>query len=115
MKSRTALLIVEWTSIPLLILAGLLVISGYGLTSEAARSASLGLLTFSRSQMIHLSRAVKLGFVSLLLLHAYAGTEVLGEKLRVSGRKGLASLVEYGVIAFLMYVGWITLNGEFGG
>ena len=115
MKSRTAILIVEWTSIPLLILAGLLVISGYGLTSEAARNASLGLLTFSRSQTIHLSRLIKLGFVSLLLLHTYTGTEMLGEKLRVGGRKRLASVVEYGVIAFLIYVGWITLNGEFGG
>ena len=114
MGARTALRVVEWTSLPLLILAGLMVISGYGLTSEAARNASLGLLTFSRSQTMHLSRLVKLGFVSLLLLHTYAGTEVLGEKLRVSGRERLASLVEYSVIAFLIYVGWITLNGEFG-
>ena len=115
MRTKTALAIVEWTSLPLLLLAGLLVISGYGLTSEAARNASLGLLTFSRSQAIHLSRIVKLGFVSLLLLHTYAGTEVLAEKLRARERERLASLVEYGVIAFLIYVGWIALNGEFGG
>jgi len=114
-KPRTALTIVEWTSLPLLLLAGLLVISGYGMTSEAARNASLGLLTFSRSQAIHLSRIIKLGFVFLLLLHTYAGTEILSEKLRVSGKRRLAALIEYGVIAFLIYVGWIAVNGEFGG
>ncbi|ASJ09408.1 hypothetical protein A3L11_09265 [Thermococcus siculi] len=115
MRPKTALAIVEWTSLPLLLLAGLMVISGYGLTSEAARAASLGLLTFSRSQAIHLSRFVKLGFVFLLLLHTYAGTEVLTEKLRAGGRRGAAALIEYGVIAFLIYVGWIAVNGEFGG
>lgn len=115
MRTKTALAIVEWTSLPLLLLAGLLVISGYGLTSEAARNASLGLLTFSRSQAIHLSRIVKLGFVFLLLLHTYAGTEVLTRKVKKSGHQGLAAIMEYSVLAFLLYVGWIALNGEFGG
>ncbi|NJE10516.1 hypothetical protein [Thermococcus sp. MAR1] len=114
MKAKTAIAIVEWTSLPLLLFAGLLVISGYGLTSEAARNASLGLLTFSRSQAIHLSRLVKLGFVSLLLLHTYAGTEVLAKKMEKNNRK-LAALMEYSVLAFLIYVGWIAVNGEFGG
>ncbi|WP_297435582.1 hypothetical protein [Thermococcus sp.] len=114
MKPSTALTVIEWTSLPLLILAGLLVISGYGLTSEAARNASLGFLTFSRSQAIHLSRLVKLGFVSLLVLHTYAGTEVLAKKVEKTHRR-LAALMEYSVLAFLIYVGWIALNGEFGG
>jgi hypothetical protein len=115
MKVRTALRIVEWTSLPLLFLAGVMVLSGYGLTSESARTASLGLLTFSSSQTLHLSRFVKLSFTSLLLLHTYAGTEVLAEKLRARGRERLAMLIEYSVIAFLVYVAWVVLNGEFGG
>ncbi|CAD5244464.1 hypothetical protein [Thermococcus camini] len=114
MKAKTAIAIVEWTSLPLLLLAGLLVISGYGLTSEAARNASLGILTFSRSQAIHLSRLVKLGFVSLLLLHTYAGTEVLAKKVEKSHGR-LAALMGYFVLAFLIYVAWIAVNGEFGG
>ncbi|NJE31402.1 hypothetical protein E3E38_10145 [Thermococcus sp. 18S1] len=114
MKAKTALRLVEWTSLPLLLLAGLLVISGYGLTSEAAINASLGLLTFSRSQAIHLSRLVKMGFVLLLLVHTYAGTEVLAKKVEKTGHQRLAALMEYSVLAFLIYVGWIAVNGEFG-
>jgi len=113
MKTKTAIAIVELTSLPLLLFAGLLVISGYGLTSEAARNASLGLLTFSRSQAIHLSRMVKLGFVSLLLLHTYAGMEVLAKKVEKRNRR-IAALIEYFVLAFLVYIGWIAVNGEFG-
>ncbi|ASJ04763.1 hypothetical protein [Thermococcus barossii] len=115
MKAKTALTLVEWTSLPLLLLAGLLVISGYGLTSEAARNASLGVLTFPLSQTIHLSRAIKLGFVSLLLLHTYAGTGMLAKKVEKRGHSRLAALLEYAVLAFLIYVGWIAVNGEFGG
>lgn len=86
-------------------------ISGYGLTSEAARNASLGLLTFSRSRVIHLSRMARLSFVSLLLLHTYAGgTEILAKKVEKSNGR-LARLVEYSVLAFLLYVGWIVFNG----
>ncbi|ASI98591.1 hypothetical protein [Thermococcus celer] len=111
MRAKTAVAIVEWTSLPLLLFAGLMVISGYGLTSEAARNASLGLLTFSRSRVIHLSRMARLSFVSLLLLHTYAGTEILAKKVEKSNGR-LARLVEYSVLAFLLYVGWIVFNGE---
>lgn len=115
MKAKIALKLVEWTSLPLLLFAGLMVMSGYGLTSEAVRTASLGLLTFSSSQTIHLGRLARLGFTAILFTHSYAGTVILAQKLRLRGRKGLASLIEYGVIAFLIYTGWVVLNGEMGG
>jgi len=114
LRLRTAFKIVEWTALPLLIFSGLMIISGYGLVSESAREASLGVLNFSRSQSIHLGRFFRIGFFILLILHSYAGTELMVKRLTRAHRR-LSIVVEYSIVAFLIYVAWIVFNGEFRG
>ncbi|WP_297490248.1 hypothetical protein [Thermococcus sp.] len=111
MKSKTALKIVEWTSLPLLLFAALYFVSGYALTSETARSASL-IMNFSRAQLIHLGRAMRLTLLTLFLLHSYAGAELLAGKLKARGRSLLGATVDYTATAFLLYVLWVVINAE---
>ncbi len=114
LKSKTALKIVEWTSLPLLLFVVLYFVSGYALTSETARQASI-IMNFSRAQLIHLGRATRLTLLTLFLLHSYAGTELLAGKLKARGRTLLGAAVDYTATAFLLYVLWVVLNAELRG
>ncbi|MBP1911072.1 hypothetical protein [Thermococcus stetteri] len=112
MKPKTALQIVEWTSFPLLLFVGLMIVSGYALTSVNAQRASL-FLDFTRAIYIHLGRFFRLSLISLFLLHSYGGT-VLFVRRRVRNEK-IGALIEYSVLAFLIYVLWVAIMAELGG
>ncbi|MCD6559793.1 MAG: hypothetical protein J7K57_08020 [Palaeococcus sp.] len=111
MKTNTALKLVEWTSFPLLLFTGLMVVSGYALTSTSAQRASL-FLDFARASFVHLGRLFKLSLLLLLLAHSYAGTELFIAR-RIRDER-LKAFIEYSTIAFLVYVAWVAINGEIG-
>ncbi len=108
MKARTALLLVEWTSIPLLFLTGLMVVTGYASTSEGALRGSL-FLTRDTAVRIHTSETVRALLGILLFLHAYAGTELMAERIK---RRVLRTGLEYVVLGFMIYVLWVLLVGS---
>ncbi|WP_048147830.1 hypothetical protein [Palaeococcus ferrophilus] len=111
MNLKSALKLVEWTSFPLLLITGLMVVSGYALTSEAAQRASL-FIDFTRASTLHLGRFFRLSIVLLFLAHSYAGTELFLAR-RVKNER-VRAFVEYSTLAFLVYVAWVALNGELG-
>ena len=108
MRAKTALRLVEWTSIPLLFLTGLMLVSGYASTSEGALRASI-FLTRNTAVRIHTSPLIRALLGLLLFTHAYAGTELMTE--RIKG-KALKRGLEYGVLGFMIYVLWVLLVGS---
>lgn len=112
MKPSIALKIVEWTSLPLLLFVGLMIVSGYALTSVSAQRASL-FLDFTKASYIHLGRFFRLSLIFLFLLHSYGGT-VLFIRRRVKNSQ-IGALIEYSVLAFLLYVLWVATMAELGG
>lgn len=112
MNPKSALKIVEWSSFPLLIITGLMVVSGYALTSESAQRASL-FIDFARASTLHLGRFFRLSILLLFLAHSYAGAELFLAR-RVKDKR-VRAFVKYLTLAFLVYVAWVALNGELGG
>ena len=108
MKAKTALRLVEWTSIPLLLLTGLMLVTGYASTSEGALRASI-FLTRDTAVRIHTSPLMRALLGLLLFTHAYAGTELMAE--RIKG-KTLGRVLEYGVLGFIIYVLWVLIVGS---
>ena len=108
MKPGTALLIVEWTSLPLLFLTGLMMVTGYASTNDAALKASI-FLSRETALRIHTSPLVRALLGALLFLHAYAGTELMTRRIK---RKTMRVSVEYGVLAFMIYVLWVLVVGS---
>ncbi|WP_297074260.1 hypothetical protein [Thermococcus sp.] len=108
MKPKTALTLVEWTSVPLLLVTGLMAVTGYASTSDGALKASL-FLTRETAVEIHTSPLMRALLGVLLFLHAYAGTELMAARIK---EKALRTGLEYGVLGFVIYVLWVLVVGS---
>ncbi|WP_457751611.1 hypothetical protein [Thermococcus sp.] len=108
MKATTALKTVEITSLPLLILTGLMIVTGYASVSPSAEKASI-FVSKSLAIMIHTSPLIRLSLGILLFIHSYTGTILLTSRLK---NRKMATVVDYGVLAFLVYVLWVLIIGS---
>jgi len=88
-----ALLITEVTSIPLLTVAAIMILSGYGIMNPQIISNMLG-IGYTEALKIHLDTVLRTSFIALTLLHSYAGLTILIE--RRMRRKEIA-IIAYGI------------------
>ncbi|MCS7128426.1 MAG: hypothetical protein N3E36_05315 [Sulfolobales archaeon] len=78
---RYVLLVLEATSLPLLLTTLLLIITGYAIMYPHAYSAlTLGALNYANAQRIHTDPVIRLSFTTLALIHGLTGTIILIEK-----------------------------------
>ncbi|MEM1750605.1 MAG: hypothetical protein QXV30_00760 [Desulfurococcaceae archaeon] len=75
------LLVLEATSLPLLITTLLLIVTGYAIMYPHAYSAlTLNALNYANAQRIHTDPVIRLSFTALALIHGLSGTIILIEK-----------------------------------
>lgn len=103
--------IAELTSIPLFILAIVLVLTGYGIVSPRTLSTfTFGLLSYENASFLHSYRVIRYGFTVLVLIHSYAGFEIFGlKKIRNSKLRGFLS---YSLLFIVIYVIWVVTVAE---
>ncbi len=101
--SRIMFLLLETTSLPLLVLALLMIISGYALVyPHVISSLTFGAMNYSTAHRIHTDPLIRSSFAILALLHSLAGTFLLIE--RYVKHKLLKTITELVVIAILSYL-----------
>ncbi|MCD6535939.1 MAG: hypothetical protein J7K49_02765 [Thaumarchaeota archaeon] len=76
-KARMAFLILEWSSIPLLIGFYLLFLSGYGLIARKTRYLTFGLIGRAESLYLHVLSPLPYLVGVLMVIHAFAGFELM--------------------------------------
>lgn len=107
---RIYLLLLDVTSIPLLILLYLMYLSGYGITkSEIVMTMTFGLLNYETSLFIHLS-IIKYVAAVLMVIHGVAGFCMwVGRSKRIKRKRlaemllwllGFALLIKFTIIEF---------------
>ncbi|WP_297534422.1 hypothetical protein [Thermococcus sp.] len=106
MRPKTALLVVEATSLPLLVLTVLMLVTGYASVSTSAAKYSI-FFSKTRAVAFHTSAFVRIALAGLLILHSYAGTRLL--RARIKGKVG--AFIEYTVLALLTYLLWVLVGG----
>lgn len=81
---RYSLLIVEMTSIPLLLLTLIYIITGYQMLTP--------LIVFARPRALHVDRLLRVLFVYLSLAHSYAGLIIMTTR-KIRSKKALNFLL----------------------
>ncbi|WFO76002.1 hypothetical protein J4526_03910 [Desulfurococcaceae archaeon MEX13E-LK6-19] len=104
-------LLIETTSLPLLVLAILMIISGYALVYPHVISGlTFGAMNYSTAHRIHTDPLIRSSFAILALLHSLAGTFLLIEK-HVKN-KTLKSTLEFIAMTMLLYLLLIIIMAE---
>jgi hypothetical protein len=102
---RAALLMVEATSIPLIILGFLYLVTGYQLLNP-------GIQLIPRPRVIHTDAALRITLVAVSILHGYGGLLLLIARLARSSllRASLFILVHVILIVFLALVVFLEIS-----
>lgn len=100
---RIALIIVESTSIPLLVLGLIYLITGYQLLNP-------GLRLIPGARLIHADRLLRISLITLAMLHGYLGSLLLVA--RRAGRGVIRDIVTIALTAMIIVIVSIVVYAE---
>ncbi len=103
---RYLMIVVEASSIPLLILILLMILSGYGiLYPDKIRMLTGGLISDRIAFKIHTDIVIRISIIAILLIHGFTGLLLLSEKyIRNNLMKKIIILCITVVLVFLLMI-----------
>lgn len=108
---KLMVLLVETTSLPLLVLTLVMILSGYGmLYPMLIESLTLGLIGYGEAARIHTNPLIRAGFTLLALIHGLAGSILLVE--RYVKNPFVKRVIEYGIAFILLYIATTIIIAE---
>lgn len=104
------LLMVESTALPLSILVILMILTGYAMIEPTKiQHATLNMINYPVAVKLHTDFTIRILFVSLAILHGYAGTLLLGMKIikKRHMRKILNTIITIIYLYFVILIAYL--------